>query len=112
VANHGAAVGALKAGRARAAVVKNWWWEANKNEFPGLVSYEIPGISLVKNPDNVLTASKAVPEGTRKKIREAAIMASSAFGSGANMRLFDEGQLLFSIELMKKGKIDPKTYSW
>jgi len=112
VANHGAAVGALKAGRASAAVVKNWWWEGNKNEYPGFVSYEIPGISLAKNPDNVLTASRAVPEGTRKKIREAAILSSSAFGSGASMRLFDEGQLLFSIDLMKKGKIDPKTYSW
>ena len=30
-------------GKAKAAVVKNWWWEGNKDDFPGLDVYEIPG---------------------------------------------------------------------
>ena len=34
VANHGAASNAVKAGKAKAAVVKNWWWESNKKKFP------------------------------------------------------------------------------
>ena len=34
VANHGAASNAVIAGKAKAAVVKNWWWEANKAKFP------------------------------------------------------------------------------
>jgi ABC-type phosphate/phosphonate transport system substrate-binding protein len=112
VANHGAAVNAVKAGKAKAAVVKNWWWESNGPKFPGMQVYEIPGVSVQKNPDNVLTASKAVPKDVAEKVKVAAIASSAAFGSGANMQAFDAATLDFSLGLMKKGKIDPLTYSW
>jgi ABC-type phosphate/phosphonate transport system substrate-binding protein len=112
VANHGAAVNAVKAGKAKAAVVKNWWWESNGAKFPGMKVYQIPGVSEQKNPDNVLTASKAVPNDIAQKIKAAAIANSAAFGSGANMQAFDAATLDFSLSLMKKGKIDPLAYSW
>ena len=112
VANHGAAVSAVKAGRAKAAFVKNWWWEARAKDYPEMSSYQIPGISIVKNPDNVLTASKAVSPGMQQKIKAAAVASSSAFGKGANMQPFNASSLAFSLELMGKGKIDPLTYRW
>jgi ABC-type phosphate/phosphonate transport system substrate-binding protein len=34
VKDHLAAANAVKAGKARAAVVKNYWWDANKDKFP------------------------------------------------------------------------------
>ena len=42
----------------------------------------------------------------------AAIASSAAFGKNANMQAFDAKTLDFSLGLMKKGKIDPLTYSW
>ncbi len=112
VANHGAAVNAIKAGRAKGAVVKNWWWEANSNKFPEMQSSLMPGVSIAQNPDNVLTASNAVPSSIQAKIKKAALANSPAFGKGANMQLFDSGKLAFSLGLMQKGKINPMTYSW
>lgn len=112
VANHGAAVNAVRAGKAKAAVVKNWWWASNGSKFAGMKAYEVPGVSVKGNPDNVLTASKAVPKDVAEKIKAAAIASSSAFGKGANMQAFDAKTLDFSLGLMKKGKIDPLTYSW
>ncbi|HSR36673.1 MAG TPA: PhnD/SsuA/transferrin family substrate-binding protein [Desulfurivibrionaceae bacterium] len=111
VANHGAAVTAAKEGRAAAAVVKNWWWEANKDKFAGMSDYKIPGISENKNPDNVLTASKAVPADVAAKIKTAAMESADAFGA-KSMAAFDAKQLDFSLDLMKKGGINPATYSW
>jgi ABC-type phosphate/phosphonate transport system substrate-binding protein len=111
VKNHGAAAEAVVSGKAVAAVVKNWWWEGNKAKFPGLDVYEIPGVSLQKNPDNVLTASKAVPQNLMNKITVAAIGSKMVFGKG-EMVPFDVKLLSFSLELMKKGGIDPMTYSW
>lgn len=111
VKNHGAASQAVVAGKAKAAVVKNWWWEANKSKFPGLVVYEIPGVSIQKNPDNVLTASKAISNKLQAKITAAAVGSQMVFG-GEKMVKFDPAILDFSLELMKKGKIDPLTYSW
>ena len=111
VANHGASAGAVKAGKAKAAVVKNWWWDANKQKFPMLEMYRVPGVSIDKNPDNVLTASKAVPVATAQKIKKAAIASKDAFGA-PKMVSFDTSRLDFPLSLMKKGKIDPKTYSW
>jgi ABC-type phosphate/phosphonate transport system substrate-binding protein len=110
-ANHGATCGAVKAGKASAGVVKNWWWESNKSEFPTLDMYKIPGVSVLKNPDNVLTASKAVPADIQKKITDAAIAGKEAFGA-PEMEKFDQSLLGFSLELMEKGKIDPLTYAW
>ncbi len=110
-ANHGATCGAVKAGKAKAGVVKNWWWEANKNRFPMLAMYKIPEVSIEMNPDNVLTASKAVPNNVQKKIADAAIAVKNVFGA-AEMVPFDESRLEFSLSLMEKGKIDPLTYRW
>jgi len=112
VANHGAAVSAIKAGRAKAAVVKNWWWDAHAKDYPDMEMHLIPGVSIQKNPDNVLTASKAVNSAQKTAIKKAAIANSAAFGSGANMQEFDASKLSFSLGLMKQGNIDPLTYSW
>ncbi len=109
--NHSATCGAVKAGNAKAGVVKNWWWEGNKNKFPMLDMYRIPGISIEKNPDNVLTASKAVPVDLQKKIADAARAVKDVF-EAPEMAPFDQSRLEFPIGLMKKGKIDPLTYRW
>jgi len=111
VPNHGAASAAVVAGKAKGALVKNWWWDDNQEKFPTLASYEIPGISIRQNPDNVLTASKAVPAQVREKIIAAAMAGKEVFG-GSEMAPFDGSGLDFSLELMKKGNIDPRTYTW
>lgn len=111
VANHGAAVGAVLAGRAKAAVVKNWWWDANKGKYQGVAVYEIPNVSIKKNPDNVLTASNGVSAELQKQLVQAAKSSNSAF-KGQEMVDFDSNKLDFSIDLMKKGGIDPTSYSW
>jgi ABC-type phosphate/phosphonate transport system substrate-binding protein len=111
VANHGAACAAVVAGKAKAGVIKNWWWESNKSKFPSLEVYEIPDISLKKNPDNVLTASKSMPANTMMKITAAAFSSKEVFGA-KEMKPFDGDTLNFSLNLMEKGKIDPMTYAW
>ncbi len=111
VPNHGAACAAVEAGKAKAAVVKNWWWAANQDKFASLASYEIPGVSEAGNPDNVLTASKAVPAEVRQKIAAAAVARKEAFGA-PEMVPFDATRLEFPLALMKKGQIDPLTYNW
>lgn len=112
VANHGAAVKAVLDGKAKAAVVKDWWWLGNEKNYSGLKSYRIPGLSEQKNPDNVLTASKAVSQDAMDKITMAALGASAAFGDKSVVLPFDPSQVSFSLGLMKKGNIDPLTYSW
>ena len=107
-ANHGAAAEAVKSGKAKAAFVKSWWWEANRAKYPELEVHKVPGVSDAKNPDNVLTASKHVDEGLRKKLKAAALAAPAAFGA-QSMAEFS-GDLSFSIGLMRKGKIDPASY--
>lgn len=111
VAGHDAACAAVVAGKAKAGVVKDWWWEKNKDKYPTLEMYRIPEISVDKNPDNVLTASKAVPAELQAKISEAAIAAKAAFGA-PEMAPFDQSRLDFPLEMMTKGGIDPKNYSW
>ena len=111
VANHGAASAAVVVGKAKAGVVKNWWWESNKSKFSSLEAYEIPNISLQKNPDNVLTASKAMSANTMLKITAAAFNSKEAFGA-KEMKPFDGDALNFSLSLMEKGKIDPMAYTW
>lgn len=59
--NHEASVNAVKVGRAKAAFVKNWWWEDNKDRFPGMKKLEYPGVSDHQNPDYVLSVNRAVP---------------------------------------------------
>ncbi len=111
VPSHTAAAGAVKAGKAKAACVKNWWWEDHKQDFPTLSAYSIPGISLEKHPDYILTASKTIPADMRNKLTEAAIAGKDVFGA-EEMKPVDMTLLDFSFELMKKGKIDPLTYDW
>jgi hypothetical protein len=96
---------------AKAAVVKNWWWEANKDRYAGLTAYEIPKFSYLGNPDNVLTASNAVPKASQEKIIVAAMKNSKVFNA-QSVSLFDANTLKFSLWLMKQGKIDPMTYNW
>ena len=109
--NHGATCGAVKAGKAKAGVVKNWWWSANGKRFAALSMYEIPGISENKNPDNVLSASKGVSADVKAKIKAAAKASSNVFGA-TEMVDFDPATLDFSLSLMAQGQINPNTYSW
>lgn len=111
VPNHGASARAIMAGAAQAGFVKNWWWQGNRAKFPDLDVYQVPGVSDLKNPDNVLSASKGVSAEVRKKISAAAQAMPEAFGA-TKMRPFDKTTLDFSVGLMKKGGIDPLTYSW
>jgi ABC-type phosphate/phosphonate transport system substrate-binding protein len=111
VPNHAASARAVMAGAAQAGFVKNWWWEANKTKFPELVAYQVPGISDLKNPDNVLTASQAVTAEIQAKITETALAMPEVFGA-RKMARFDKATLDFSVNLMKKGKIDPLSYTW
>jgi ABC-type phosphate/phosphonate transport system substrate-binding protein len=109
--NHGATCAAVKSGKAKAGVVKNWWWEANGSKFPGLAMYEIPGVSEQKNPDNVLTASKAMPADVMLKISAAASNLKDVFGAN-EMKPFKSDTLDFSLSLMQKGNINPLSYTW
>ncbi len=111
VANHGAAANAIKAGAAKAAFVKNWWWQGNSKKFPGFSVYQVKGVSDQKNPDNVLTASKGVSAEVREKISAAAMASAGIFGA-KEMRRFDRKTLDFSVGLMHGGGIDPLTYGW
>ncbi len=111
VKDHMAAANAVKTGNAKAGFVKNVWWAGNKDKFPELEAYLVPGVSEAKNPDNILWASKAVSAAQRSALTSAAKAASAGFGA-REMRVFDVKLLGFSLELMKKGGIDPKTYSW
>ncbi len=98
-------------GRAKAGVVNNWWWETNSGKYPGLTSYTIPGISIGKNPENILTVSNSVTQEQRKILIEAAIASKETFGA-TQIIPFDSANLQFSIDLMKKGKLNPLTYTW
>ena len=109
--SHGAAVEALVSGKAKAAVVKDSWWQSNEGKYKGLKVYMIPKVSEKKNPDNVLTASSEVPEALAEKIKNAAISNSAVFGKGS-MKPFANSQLNFSLGLMMQGKIDPLSYKW
>jgi hypothetical protein len=76
-----------------------------------MVEYNIPSCSKVGNPDNVLTASHALTKELREKIISAAMNSKDAFGADS-IRIFPADTLMFSLWLMKKGGIDPVTYSW
>jgi ABC-type phosphate/phosphonate transport system substrate-binding protein len=110
-ANHGATCGAVIAGKAKGGYVKNWWWDSNKTKFPTLAMSETPGVSIIGNPDNVLTVSKSVSKADADKIMAAAIAGKDAFGA-PKMVPFDVSEIQFSLDLMKKAHIDPMTYSW
>ena len=111
VPNHNFAASAVATGKAKAAFVKNWWWEDNKSKFPTLAAWEVPEVSEVKNPDNILIASKAVSADQMKKLSNAALTSKEAFNAKSILPITRAG-LEFSLGLMKKGKIDPLTYTW
>ncbi len=111
VVSHQAAINALLAGKAKAAFVKNTWWNDNRTKYATLDMWRVPGISEEKNPDNILSASTAVPEVQRQKIAVAAIAAKDAFGM-KEMVPCDTTRLNFSLDLMKRAQIDPFNYEW
>ncbi|MBF0552374.1 MAG: PhnD/SsuA/transferrin family substrate-binding protein [Deltaproteobacteria bacterium] len=109
--NHMAAANAVKVHKAKAAFVKNWWWEANKAKYDGLTGFEFPGVSDHRNPDNVLSANKAISPDDLTKIKTAAIKNAKVFGVN-EFKEFSPTLLQPTLDLMKKAKIDPKTYTW
>lgn len=111
VQDHLAAASAVISGKAKAAFVKNYWWESNKDKFPELSVYEVPLVSEKKNPDNILMASISMPSAVRDLLIKAAVASKDAFGA-TEMKVFDIKLLDFSIGLMKKGGIDPNKYAW
>ncbi len=111
VLNHRITALAVKSGKAKAGVVKNWWWEDNKVNFPGLEMYKIPGISIESNPDYILTVSGGVPADLAQKIKAAAIAGKDSF-KAQRLEDFDSRWLDLSLALMNEGRIDPLTYSW
>ncbi len=108
---HPNAIGALKAGKAKAAFVKNGWWSGKKQDYPEFDSFEVPGVSDALNPDNILTASNKISADDREKITQAAIAAKDAFGA-KEIVPFSPEKLDFTLNLMKKAKIDPLTYAF
>lgn len=109
--NHPSAVNAVKAGRAKAAFVKNWWWLDNRDKYPECKSLEYPGVSNLRNPDHVLSVSQAVAANDTAKITQAA-MANATVFKVSSFRAFDPGSLQDTLELMRKAGLDPITYSW
>jgi ABC-type phosphate/phosphonate transport system substrate-binding protein len=109
VKDHMAAANAIKAGKARAAFVKNWWWQANSSKFPELQMFEVPGVSEQKNPDNILLVSVSVTDDLRARLLKAAMASKDAFGA-TRMDRFDAKELEFSQGLMAKGGINLNTY--
>jgi ABC-type phosphate/phosphonate transport system substrate-binding protein len=112
VASHGAAVEAVVAGKAKAAMVKDSWWQSNQDKYKGFKSYQVPKVSEKKNPDNILSVSSEVPAALAEKLKTAALASSAAFGQGAAIKPFSNSQLNFSLGLMMQGKIDPLSYKW
>jgi ABC-type phosphate/phosphonate transport system substrate-binding protein len=106
--SHDGTAAAVKSGKAKAGFVKSWWWEANKAKYPELDVHRVPGVSDAKNPDNVLTASRSLDAGLRNKLKAAALASPASFGA-KSMIEFD-GDLSFTVSLMRKGKIDPVGY--
>jgi ABC-type phosphate/phosphonate transport system substrate-binding protein len=111
VREHSIALAAVKVGKAKAAMVKNLWWESNKKNYPDYEMYEVPEISQLRNPDNILMASSAVSEAARAAFTKAAIASAKAFNAN-EMKPFNVKDLDFSLALMRKGGIDPVTYAW
>jgi ABC-type phosphate/phosphonate transport system substrate-binding protein len=111
VDDHHAAAEAIRTGRAKAAFVKNTWWEENKNNYPKLDSYNLPGISEVKNADNVLLASKFVSPDVKSALMSATLRRPELFDADLIVP-FDSSSLIFTLDLMNKAGVDPLTYTW
>ncbi|NWF93610.1 MAG: PhnD/SsuA/transferrin family substrate-binding protein [Syntrophaceae bacterium] len=109
--NPTAAVNAVKTGRAKCAFVKKSWWEERRANFEGINHFDYPGVSEYRHPDLVLSANKAVSSEDLVRIKLAALKNANVFGVRF-FREFDPSLLEPTIDLMKRGKIDPKTYTW
>lgn len=109
--NHEAALNAVKAGKAKAAFVKNWWWDGNKEKFAEFKRIDMPGISDTQNPDNVLSVSKGVSADDAAKIKKAAADNAAAFGvtsfKDVTPAVFDS-----TLGLIKRAGYDAATYTW
>lgn len=106
-----AAADAVNIGLAKAAFVKDFWWDDNKASYPKLDFYRVPDISEAKNPDNVMLASKFVTPEIRSMLMAAALVSPQIFEADI-IAPFDSSSLDFTLGLMKKAGIDPQTYSW
>jgi len=106
-----AAADAVTLGTAKAAFVKDSWWDENKGNYPKLDSYRLPEISAAKNPDNVMLASKYVSPEIKSMLMAAAISSPQLFKAELIVP-FDSSSLDFTLGLMKKAGIDPLTYTW
>lgn len=109
--NHRAAVNLVKAGKAKAAFVKNWWWEAHKSKYSGMKRLDYPGVSDYRHADYILSVNKAVSSENIAKITQA-IQVNGIVFHAVSMESFDPLLLKPTLDLMKKGGIDPKTYAW
>lgn len=106
-----AAAEAVTLGTARAAFVKNYWWDDNKTNYPQLDSYHVPDVSDHKNPDNVMIASKFVAPEVKSMLMGAAITSPEIFTAELIVP-YDSSALDFTFDLMKRAGIDPLTYIW
>ena len=109
--DHYASVFSIMVGDAKCAFVKDWWWKINKDRFKDMVQLDYPGVSDQKNPDNILSANKAMSAADIKKIKAAVMKNAEAF-QVKSFRDFDPALLEPTLTLMKKGKINPKQYTW
>ena len=109
--SHFAAVNLVKAGKAKAAFVKNWWWIANKNNYPNFEQREYPGVSDHRHPDYVLSANKATSPEDIARIKHAIQKTRTVFNADSVVT-FEPSLLEPTLDLMDKGGINPMTYSW
>ncbi len=109
--DHLSAVSAVKDGKAKCAFVKDGWWNKYKQLFKEMRQFSYPGVSDQKNPDNILSASKSLSAKDITKIKAAVLKNAKSF-QVTSFKEFDSALLNPSIQLMKKGLINPKTYTW
>ena len=109
--DHISAVSDVDTGKAKCAFVKDWWWNSYKQLFKGMNQLTYPGVSDQKNPDNILSASKALPANDIRAVKTAALKNPKVF-QVTSFKEFDPALLEPTLLLMKKGSINPKTYTW
>jgi hypothetical protein len=111
--DHFSAVYEIKSGKAKCAFVKDWWWKANKNMdiMKGMQVLDYPGVSDLKNADNILSANKMIAPKDIEKIK-AAVNANANVFQVKSFKEFTPALLEPSLALMKKGNINPKNYTW
>lgn len=109
--SHAAAAETVQSGKAKAAFVKNWWWEDHRGSFRGLSMKAIPEVSEMKNPDNLLSASNRVPPDAVSAVVQAALTEDRLFG-GQKLVISKLSDLMFSIRLMDRAGIKPAAYAW